>query len=296
MKNLIFALVMLIATLTASAQFSGGNGTQTAPYQITSKADMLTLRDSNLNRPNFMLQSKYFKLMNDITDSITEPIVAYNHSQLLRWKGHFDGDGHRIVLAINNNSMYECALFGLNIDTGSVIENLTVDGYVKNDSGYHAAGIVTMNSGLISNCINLATITSVTAYAAGIACLSNGTIDRCMNAGTIDGIYFCGGIFSSIQLFAIISNCVNTGLIKSQSNGGGIGGQISSHNAIITKCITTNAVEVGSAFVGVMPAVNATITDCFYDIQMCKYKAVHNQDHPGVTGLPTHLLMEELAK
>jgi hypothetical protein len=67
----------------------------------------------------------------------------------------------------------------------------------------------------------------------------------------------------------------------------------------ITRCINTATVEgtgeVG-AIVGTLDGTVPTITDCFYDIQMCKYKAVNNQDHPGVTGLPTHLLMEELAK
>ncbi|MDR0927047.1 MAG: hypothetical protein LBO69_04695 [Ignavibacteria bacterium] len=96
-----------------------------------------------------------------------------------------------------------------------------------------------------------------------------------------------------------IKDYVNSGLIKSGNTAyGGIFAVSNFGNIEITQCINTNTVE-GTTNMGAIAGIlygTFTITDCFYDIQMCKYKAVNNQDHPGVTGLPTHLLMNELAK
>ncbi|MDR0927552.1 MAG: hypothetical protein LBO69_07290 [Ignavibacteria bacterium] len=46
MKKVLITIAIIFATtLTLSAQFSGGSGTQADPYQITSKADMEELAD-----------------------------------------------------------------------------------------------------------------------------------------------------------------------------------------------------------------------------------------------------------
>lgn len=39
-------LMMLLTTMTAWAQFSGGNGSEGNPYEITSYNDLLTLRNN----------------------------------------------------------------------------------------------------------------------------------------------------------------------------------------------------------------------------------------------------------
>ncbi|MDR0927060.1 MAG: hypothetical protein LBO69_04760, partial [Ignavibacteria bacterium] len=72
-KVLLIVAIIFATTLTASAQFSGGSGTQADPYQITSKADMEELADSCFNR-SWWSQGKYFSLMNNITDSVRTTI------------------------------------------------------------------------------------------------------------------------------------------------------------------------------------------------------------------------------
>ncbi|MDR0927119.1 MAG: hypothetical protein LBO69_05070 [Ignavibacteria bacterium] len=325
-KVLILVAIIFATTLTASAQFSGGSGTQADPYQITSKADMEELADV-VNTSSYFYngtQDKYYKLMNNITDSVQLMIGIYGHRD---FKGDFDGNGYKITLALLHHTTApdELALFCSNYGT---IRNLVVDGYV-NDNSSRCAGICRANYANIFNCKNLANI--IGELAAGIAQYNDGTIDSCVNNGYIsasgypgaggicvfivdgDSISNCtntgtvvatgggaGGIVSQIATLisaAVVADCVNSGLIKGTNKVGGIVG-ISSGYCHITKCINTNVVE-GTDFVGAILGEisgNTTITDCFYDIQMCKYKAVNNQDHPGVTGLPTHLLMEELAK
>ncbi|MDR0926284.1 MAG: hypothetical protein LBO69_00770 [Ignavibacteria bacterium] len=302
-KILLIVAIIFATTLTAFAQFSGGSGTQADPYQITSKADMEALADSLYHNGAWSV-NKYFSLMNDITDSITRPIASLQYTSANDyWYGNFDGNNHRIICAIDSNYTYDCALFGINSYT-SVIRNLIVDGYIKCSTGQRAAAIASDNYGLISNCVNLAKITNNSLYAGGITNINFGTIERCTNLGTIESSEGTGGICAIIHAGQLV-DCVNAGLVFSYGSYysccGGIAGEAT--NGTITRCINTNAVEgtlsAGTLNVGAIVGniySTLTITDCFYDIQMCKYKAVNNQDHPGVTGLPTHLLMEELAK
>jgi uncharacterized protein YajQ (UPF0234 family) len=53
---LISLVVLLISSFSLFAQFSGGNGTENNPYQITSREDLKALADSvNLNRDTIKL-------------------------------------------------------------------------------------------------------------------------------------------------------------------------------------------------------------------------------------------------
>ncbi|MDR0926190.1 MAG: hypothetical protein LBO69_00300 [Ignavibacteria bacterium] len=337
-KVLLIVAIIFATTITASAQFSGGSGTQAAPYQITSKADMEALADSiyNNNLYSSVYASKYYIVMNDITDSVTKIIGraldstgVYNFS----FNGIFDGCGHKITFSLNDDTG-RVAPFGSNTgtiknliidgkitglrcsgvcflnDTGAIISNCTNASNVESAVGginQNAAGVVNVNFGIIDYCSNTGTITGQYAPSGGICydIRRTGVISNCTNIGTIQGNMAAGIVARNEpnvnpQLRMTITKCVNSGLIKGSSYTGGIIAVISAC-ADVLKCINTNEL-IGNnhlgAIVGFIPfaVTGYTITDCFYDIQMCKYKAVNNQDHPGVTGLPTHLLMEELAK
>jgi hypothetical protein len=249
--------------------------------------------------------------------------------------GNFNGNNHTITLAIRDTTTansHQSALFGGIYDT---LQNLVIDGYViyvVND----AFGFSTENAGTIINCTNNAYIYSplraagivgrdpYTANTQIINCKNNGTIEglisahgithsafygivsNCTNTGTIisSGTYGTATGIACIMNNSTLVNCVNSGFIKGSYGSFGICAGVAtaggSQHITIAKCINSGVLgadgcNIGASIVGSISG-NVTITDCFYDIQMCKYKAVNNQDHSGVTGLPTHLLMEELAK
>ncbi|MDR0926483.1 MAG: hypothetical protein LBO69_01790 [Ignavibacteria bacterium] len=284
-KTSILLAIIFATTLTLSAQFSGGSGTQTDPYQITSKADLEALSDSCFYVNNYSL-GKYFLLMNNITDPWDYRGIGYDSTK--SFYGNFNGNNHTINLNVSS----ETNIFVLY--NAGTIKKLTVIG-VSAGGGISSKNLST---GIIDSCNNNAAITGF--YCGGITMHNLGTISNCTNTGNITATVHSGGISCSNDnpaAYPSIINCMNTGIIKGLTRVGGIVG-FANNYCHITKCINTNVAE-GTDFVGAILGEisgNTTITDCFYDIQMCKYKAVNNQDHPGVTGLPTHLLMDELAK
>ncbi|MDR0926498.1 MAG: hypothetical protein LBO69_01865 [Ignavibacteria bacterium] len=126
------------------------------------------------------------------------------------------------------------------------------------------------NTNKIVSCTNIGEIKgdAGSLYIGGINGMGDENIYRCVNAGLVSGGSSVGGISGRLQ-DKTLQRCINAGVVNGNINVGSIAGS-----------------KLGTPI----------ITDCFYDIQINKYKAVNNQDHSGVTGLPTHLLMDELVK
>jgi hypothetical protein len=83
-------------------------------------------------------------------------------------------------------------------------------------------------------------------------------ITNCINAGFIKGTTYIGGIIGRNNYFnpyITIDRCINTGVIAGNSYAGGIFGFNNSNNL--------------------------TITNCYYDKQMCLYGGINNVDVVG---------------
>jgi len=281
MKKLqLYSIVTVAFALTVStvsngnalfAQFGGGNGTQANPYQISTKQHLEALANL-VNSSNNWSNGKYFKVMNDITDSVRTSIG----SGIRSFQGNFNGNNKKITLAINHiNTDYTAGLFGY-VNKGT-LENIIVDGYVKstpNAGGivgciYQFASLNTSGDVAIINCFNIASITvdgksnGHDGAAGGIVGCINPfdlvncvTIINCSNIGTISGEGFAyhgvGGIIGNVwdnnTTTTTISNCINSGLIKginvvlSTGIGGIIGSITTSTNLSLSNCINTGVI------------------------------------------------------
>ena len=253
-KEKIVACVFLLSNvfiasqmLNAQGPFGGGLGIPGNPYLIYDKGHLEELADSVLS-PTFSSKYYYYKLTNDITDSVKIPI-GYDHLvpgpppplpglpppppelRIARFQGSFDGDGHHIVLAIKmppnptreDSLMYRSGgVFG-SITGSTVIKNVIVSGYVETRI---AGGIVGEMVGgqSISNCINMATIMGQTAGGIVGALLSGSSeiIDNCLNIGNVTSTYDNSSIGGILGVRAgtmylantIIKNCSNIGIIR----------------------------------------------------------------------------------
>ena len=262
LSSLILAGALTVGSLNAQT-FGGGNGSYSNPWQINIKSHLQELDNVMQQSPNNWTWGKYFRLMNDITDSVN---FVIGHAQL-SFRGYFYGGGKKITLAINNTtSAYNSnfiALFRQFSNTGR-IDSLKVDGYVTTTIG-QAAGIVCLiSNGMTNNCINNATITnnsiigSANGYAAGIAANVNiGAITNCTNNGNTTSYYQAAGIVANIRR-GVVMHCVNNGkiLVTADINGnvgggydipptqriGGIGAVVSD-NSTILKCANLGKVE-----------------------------------------------------
>ena len=164
-----------------------------------------------------------YKLTADIT--VTAPYAN-------EFTGTFDGNGHTVTLALENEAG-ECQALFSKIAASGKVQNLGIAGTVTGKK--YVGGIAGKNAGSIENCKNTAAIKGASAdgrWIGGIAGeTSNGSkILNCYNIGTISsdrsGKGVCLGGIAGNAPSAKISNCYNAGQIvtKSTTNYGAIAG------------------------------------------------------------------------
>ena len=153
----------------------------------------------------------------DMTDQTWIPIGQDAHD----FKGHFNGQGHRILklttTAGNNNQ----ALFGQAVG-GAIIENVIIDASCTIQGAAFAAGILGHVWGdgvIVRNCGNEANINGTGNNAAGIIGCSEKEVH--------------------------ILNCYNTGAIVGANENAGICAWMGSSNSTIKNCFSTGAVTNG---------------------------------------------------
>ena len=257
MQKIQLLFIVVIATQILNAQtgtngFGGGNGTEANPFEIYTKEHLEALADSvNSSAPSPIdnwSKGKYFKLMNDINDSVRTVIGKQFH----RFEGFFDGQNCKIILAIDAPKEDYIGLFGNLL--GAVIKNIIVGGYVNGN--IMVGGIAGFSYDVsITNCINLANI-SGHLYVSGISGFSyNASIIDCMNVGNINGYIFIGG-FVGLGYGVSMINCMNSGNVNGDGVIGGIIGQIAplqdiSLNSSITNCMNLGNISGGGAIGGI---------------------------------------------
>lgn len=164
-----------------------------------------------------------YRLTADIT--VTKPYAN-------EFTGTFDGNGHTVTLALENEAG-ECQALFSKIAASGKVQNLGIAGTVTGEK--YVGGIAGKNAGSIENCKNTAAIKGASAdgrWIGGIAGeTSNGSkILNCYNIGTISsdrsGKGVCLGGIAGNAPSAKISNCYNAGQIvtKSTTNYGAIAG------------------------------------------------------------------------
>lgn len=226
--------------------FSGsGAGTEGDPYQITTWGQLQEMND-------FLVQSVYFKLMNDLNSSTGDyddyasssanagagwlPIGAdYNH----RFLGSFDGNNKTISdLYISRSGTDYIGLFGYCHGTCSL-----------SDVGFENVDI---------------TGRTYTGALVG-AFVSSGNISQCYSKGTISGLAEVGGLIGA-NVNGAVSNCYSTASSTSTDN---VCGGFSGHNGgTITNSYSTGSVVGGGVNIGgFLGSSTGTETNCFWDTQ-----------------------------
>ncbi len=224
-----------------------GNGTESSPYLLYSKADLEALTSVMSN--GWTTSGKYFKVMRDI-DGITTSIGGNT-----AFEGYFDGNGYSIEVDIDGAG--SVGLFSA-LDPGAVVSNVTVKGSIIS-TGTKVGGIVgdvnlsSSETGdediYIINCVNNAIINASVSYVGGIVGYYNGKNDEttshlyvvdCINRGDIFGSgSYHGGIVGYLTYYGVVDNCTNRGDVNGQSYSAGIVGRS------YGRCIVQNCANIG---------------------------------------------------
>ena len=166
------------------------------------------------------------------------------------FSGTLDGAGYTITWdgdTIDGASNF--AIIGTNTGT---VQNVTVNGSLTvTDSNLdYISPVVGYNSGTIKDVTNNAAITATESYnVGGIAGYnSEGLINECDNTGAVSGLSKTGGIVG--ENAGTVSNCENTGNIRSYGGGkdgtGGIVGRNGNNNTAVTTGIIENCTSSGN--------------------------------------------------
>lgn len=223
--------------IEAAESFSGGDGSEANPYQISTAPELVLLdklitEESESGDYKYTYKNASYVLtadiqLNDTANAADWAAQAPEYS----WKpigfddsfdGVFDGGGHTIsglYISANCDDAY-AAHYGLFAGVGGIVKNLNLtDSYIA-VSGCSAnvggiAGCQRGDDSLIENCTSNVTIDVYDGSVGGIAgCGSN--ITGCSFCGTINQVKegtvsFLGGIVGS---YGDVCDCVNYGTIN----------------------------------------------------------------------------------
>lgn len=237
-------------TLTPSAAWDGaeqeqpgGSGTEVAPYQIGSGAELAWLADKVNNA------SGVTKLYVELTDDIDlggqpwMPIGKFGFSSSDRsFSGSFRGNGHT-VKGLNASAEY-AGLFGSINDaeiTGVVVQGTVTS---SNASSGDAGGIV------------------------GRAIGTKNTITDCGSEATVSGGSYCGGILGNSQNGSCaleITGCYNSGRVSAKDRAAGIVARFNGSSSAITlnTCYNTGEITSESYASGIYGSNSVTISDSY---------------------------------
>ena len=280
-KTLAAIVALFLVSLSASAQFSGGNGTENNPYIITTPAQLAQLA-TLVNEGNTDYNDKHYKLGNEL--DLSEygegfnggagwipigqvEIEFYDKRDLIfnPFKGVFDGDNH-IIYNLHIN------IINLNPDCYSII-SVGLFGSIEN-------GII-KNLGVVDVNISLPVIPiDLQIYTGAIVGLNfNSNISNCFSTGVV---YASADFFNSsttrepIKIGILggivgrnsgsISNCYSTCDIYSEYDylafAGGIVGE---NSGDVFKCYSTSDINSKASF-GVLGGVvgfnTGTVSSC----------------------------------
>lgn len=213
-----------------------GSGTAEAPYQITSAAELIWLRDAvNTGEANTCAV-----LQQDVThvDEIWTSIGTSDHP----YTGTFNGNGHTIRVWLHGGGQ---ALFGY-VGAGAKLTDLAVTKRQSENYSLNAsAPLARINDGTITHCWYRGAITAKGSLG-GLVYTNNGTIEACYvyagelggsriemyyggraggiayeNTGTIANSYFYGDI-AQAQSNGTVRDIIGSGAIAYEKSGGKI--------------------------------------------------------------------------
>jgi hypothetical protein len=295
MKSFVYCFVAILAYVSfsaiavpLSAQFGGGDGSSTNPWQIATAEHLNNIRFLEPYQEN-----AHFSLTADINLGTPPwnqgegwvPIGSLDGSFL----STFLGNGHTINgLYINRPDQDYQGLFS--ILRGATIEDLTLSntdingndrvgglfgerqvlghdyidsvvcsGNIHGNTNVGGIGGDTWGWGLylgsISNCINYASVSGF-GVVGGTIGNSSTPVTSCINYGVVSGHSSIGGI-SGCLYERELSFCINNGSVTGTNSIGGITGAIR-YGAIATKCISIgDVVGIGNYIGGISGSIGA---------------------------------------
>lgn len=257
--------------IESAAEFAAGDGTQGAPYQISSAGELANLAKMVSGGETY--ESTYFELTADIDLGGKEwTPIGTKDSQ---FAGKFSGNGKTIrnltVGGGDNNGLFAYS--------SGEIKDVYLE-KIDITTTMNAGGVCAFNSGTIEGCGVLSgTIicSNPNGGQLGGICMENsGTISRCFSNASVKGATSAGIVYIN-RGNGVVQDCYNTGTLEGSSSASGIN---TNNYGKIKTCLNLGAViaedkisEEGSVIRGygicVMNVPGASLENCYSDSDVC---------------------------
>ena len=257
--------------IESAAEFAAGDGTQGAPYQISSAGELANLAKMVSGGETY--ESTYFELTADIDLGGKEwTPIGTKDSQ---FAGKFSGNGKTIrnlTVGGGDNS-------GLFAYSSGEIKDVYLE-KIDITTTMNAGGVCAFNSGTIEGCGVLSgTIICSNpngGQLGGISQENSGTISRCFSNASVKGATSAGIVYINRGI-GVVQDCYNTGTLEGSSSASGIN---TNNYGKIKTCLNLGAViaedkisEEGSVIRGygicVMNVPGASLENCYSDSDVC---------------------------
>lgn len=257
--------------IESAAEFAAGDGTQGAPYQISSAVELANLAKMVSGGETY--ESTYFELTADIDLGGKEwTPIGTKDSQ---FAGKFSGNGKTIrnlTVGGGDNS-------GLFAYSSGEIKDVYLE-KIDITTTMNAGGVCAFNSGTIEGCGVLSgTIICSNpngGQLGGICKENSGTISRCFSNASVKGATSAGIVYFNKEN-GVVQDCYNTGTLEGSSSASGIN---TNNYGKIKTCLNLGAViaedkisEEGSVIRGygicVMNVSGASLENCYSDSDVC---------------------------
>ena len=257
--------------IESAAEFAAGNGSQGAPYQISTAGELANL--AKMVNDGKTDENTYFELTADIDlDGKEWTPIGTKDSQ---FAGKFSGNGK----TIRNLTVGGGDNRGLFAYSSGEIKDVYLE-KIDITTTMNAGGVCAFNSGTIEGCGVLSgTIicSNPNGGQLGGICMENsGTISRCFSNASVKGATSAGIVFVNNKN-GVVQDCYNTGTLEGSSSASGIN---TNNYGKIKTCLNLGAViaedkisEEGSVIRGygicVMNVPGASLENCYSDSDVC---------------------------
>ncbi|MDD7343501.1 MAG: hypothetical protein PUG64_07515 [Bacteroidales bacterium] len=230
-----FYLLALVVLTALAARAWDGSGTESSPYLIKNKADLMELC-TQTSKNLLTYDNVFFKMTADIDlegDTLFTGIATSSSNKTKRFNGTFDGDGHSIHGISIDCMVWETAPTATSLGKPNGTKCLSNIGFV----GYLGA------KGTIKNLVMARDNSFVFfGYGAPFVGRSYGTVTGCTNYADVKGYSSdIGGIVGQSEKGSVITDCLNAGNISTGFvENGGIVGKSSGR---VERCVNVGRVE-----------------------------------------------------
>ena len=282
-KALITTALLSIVSLNY-AQYAGGSGTVSDPYQISNVSQLQAVK-TNL--------SAYYIQISDIDASETSTWNSGSGFEQIGgagfFTGYYDGKGHTIRnLFINRPSTKSVGLFGGQsggLISNLILENVTITGndrtgaLIGNKGGNvencsssgivkgakKTGGLIGGDFGITKNSSSSCTVTGTIETGGMIGSVAGATVSDCFATGNVTGTDQVGGFIGGIPSNGgSVKSCYSNGNVNTSTSSGTLGGFIGRAQAgTLTCCYSTGKVTGYTVIGGFIGQNQGKIEKCY---------------------------------